>query len=48
VRRLLPSHAFRSFVGELAAGEDQFEIGVAAELLPMPSAIESFEPDTHF
>jgi hypothetical protein len=32
---------------ELAAGEDQFEIGVLAELLPVPGAIECFEPDTH-
>jgi hypothetical protein len=32
---------------EPAAGEDQFEIGVPAELLPMPGAVECFEPDTH-
>jgi hypothetical protein len=28
-------------VPELAAGEDQFEIGVPAELLPMPGAVRS-------
>jgi hypothetical protein len=35
-------------VSELAAGEDQFKIGVPAELLPMAGAVEGFEPDTHF
>jgi hypothetical protein len=31
---------------ELAAGKDQCEIGVLAECLPMPGAVECIEPDT--
>ena len=33
---------------ELAAGQDQFEIGVLAEFLPMAGAVACFEPDTRF
>jgi hypothetical protein len=33
---------------ELAAGKDQFEIGVLAEFLPIAGAVECFEPDTRF
>jgi hypothetical protein len=33
---------------ELAAGEDQLEIGVPAELPPVLGAVECFEPDTPF
>ena len=35
-------------MSEPAAGEDQFEIGVLAQFLPMAGAVEYFEPDTHF